>query len=306
MSFAITKIRSIRESGKDECWLRDLIYDDPTILGLGNLQAVTKEKAQPQGGRLDLLLKNPEDDSMYEVEIQLGPTDESHIIRTIEYWESEKRRWPRRSHTAVLVAETITSRFFKVVGLLSQAVPIIGIQANIVEVAGIQALHFTKIIDSYEEPEETEAPQKVYDERHWIETSPGTLDCAHWYRDLLERVSRDVPIKYFDSYISLTVGGRARVWINRRANNRAFIEVKPPEASFQEIVEHLNAANVPFGTRSGSMLTFNTSFAELRASASHHEWLATRLVRQLTTESDRPPNHASEPRAQVSREAPPV
>ena len=91
------KVCSIRECGKNEFWLRDKIYDDPTILGLGNLQAVTKEKVQPQGGRLDLLLKNPEDDSMYEVEIQLGPTDESHIIRTIEYWESEKKRWPRRS-----------------------------------------------------------------------------------------------------------------------------------------------------------------------------------------------------------------
>ena len=74
---------TIRQCGYDEYWLRDTIFEDPAILGLGDLQAVMKEKSQSQGGRLDLLLKNPEDDSMFEVELQLGATDESHIIRTI-------------------------------------------------------------------------------------------------------------------------------------------------------------------------------------------------------------------------------
>ena len=102
---------------------------DPSILGLGDLQPVMKEKTQSQGGRLDLLLKD-DDDTMYEVEIQLEETNPSHIIRTIEYWDNEKKRWPSRSHKAVLVAEKINSRFFNVVQLLSKAVPIIGIQAR--------------------------------------------------------------------------------------------------------------------------------------------------------------------------------
>jgi len=66
-----TKVLSINECGHDEYWLRDRIFADPTILGLGDLQAVMREKGQSQGGRLDLLLKNPEDDSMFEVELQL-------------------------------------------------------------------------------------------------------------------------------------------------------------------------------------------------------------------------------------------
>ncbi|MFH0996770.1 MAG: hypothetical protein V1844_14935 [Pseudomonadota bacterium] len=273
----ITKTRAIRECGKDEFWLRDRIYDDPTILGLGNLQAISKEKSLPQGGRLDLLLKNPDDDSMYEIEIQLGPTNESHIIRTIEYWDSEKRRWPKRSHTAVLVAETITNRFFNVVSLLSQAVPIIGIQATIVQIGDSLALHFTKMIDSYEEPEENEAPQQ-YDDRHWIERSPGGLDCARWYKKTLEGLYGEIPIKYFESYISLTVAGLARVWINRRKNNRAFIEIKPAEAAFQEVVENLNSRNIPFGTRENKYITFNLNSVELQSSAEVHEWLAEHLA----------------------------
>jgi hypothetical protein len=86
-----TEVVGVRDAGFDEYWLRDRIYDDPSIVGLGELVVVMKEKTQAQGGRLDLLLKNPSDDAMFEVEIQLGSTDESHMIRTIEYWDNEKR-----------------------------------------------------------------------------------------------------------------------------------------------------------------------------------------------------------------------
>ena len=48
---------------------------------------------------------------------QLGKTDESHIIRTIEYWDIERKRYPQYDHTAVIVAEEITSRFLNVIGL---------------------------------------------------------------------------------------------------------------------------------------------------------------------------------------------
>ena len=30
--------------------------------------------------------------------------DESHIIRTIEYWDIERRRYPQYEHVAVIVA----------------------------------------------------------------------------------------------------------------------------------------------------------------------------------------------------------
>lgn len=287
----ITRTRTIRDMGKNEFWLRDRIYDDPTILGLGNLQAVTKEKSLPQGGRLDLLLENQDDGSMYEVEIQMGATDESHIIRTIEYWDIGRRRWPRRSHTAVLVAETITSRFFNVVSLLSQVVPIIGIQANIVQVGETDALHFTKIINSYVEPEPD--PPQPYDERHWIEQFPGGLDCARWYRQLLERLYGEVPIKYFESYLSLTVDGTARVWVNgRKKIDRAFIELKPEEGRFEEVVENLNAKNLAYGTRDTKYVTFNTSPMELQTNAAAHEWLAAQIAPSAvkTAEPDAEPD----------------
>jgi hypothetical protein len=113
--------------------------------------AIAKERQQSTGGRLDILLKNPEDDSMYEVEVMLGETEETHIIRTIEYWDNEKRKWPQRQHFAVLVAEHINRRFFNVIHLLSHSIPIIAIQVSILAAYDKKSLSFTKVLDTYEE-----------------------------------------------------------------------------------------------------------------------------------------------------------
>ena len=77
----IAQFISIREAGSDEYWLQNQIFENPACLGLGELEAIAKERQQSSGGRLDILLKNSEDDSMYQVEVMLGETDETHIIR---------------------------------------------------------------------------------------------------------------------------------------------------------------------------------------------------------------------------------
>ena len=71
--------------------------------------------ASTRAGRLDLLLQDPDTMRRYEVELQLGTTDEAHIIRTIEYWDIERKRYPRYEHCAVLVAKDVTSGFLNVI-----------------------------------------------------------------------------------------------------------------------------------------------------------------------------------------------
>lgn len=86
----------------NEKWVQNVIAENPEILGLGNLQLKDKERIQPHAGRLDLLLQSDDDsNTRYEVEIQLGKTDESHIIRTIEYWDIERNLHPSYDHVAV-------------------------------------------------------------------------------------------------------------------------------------------------------------------------------------------------------------
>jgi hypothetical protein len=110
----------------NEKWLQGRIVDDPSLLGLGDLDVRDIERVQPKAGRLDLLLFDPESNTRYEVEIQLGPTDESHIIRTVEYWDLERRRYPQYEHVAVIVAEEITARFFNVIALIEELFRFVG------------------------------------------------------------------------------------------------------------------------------------------------------------------------------------
>ena len=102
-----------------ERWLQDIIEKDPTIIGLGEVEVYRRERKQSSGGRIDFLMVNSDNTTMYEVEVMLGSTDESHIIRTIEYWDLEKRRFPSRNHKAVIIAENITNRFFNVISLMN-------------------------------------------------------------------------------------------------------------------------------------------------------------------------------------------
>src|SRR5437763_17140554 len=103
---------------------------------------------QPGAGRLDLLLEEPDPDAArrYEVEVQLGPTDEAHIIRTIEYWDIERKRYPQYDHCAVLVAEDITSRFLNVISLFNGTIPFVALQMQALKVGEHTTLIFTNLI----------------------------------------------------------------------------------------------------------------------------------------------------------------
>jgi len=214
----------IRNAGKDEYWLQDIIYENPKIIGLGDLVAVNKEKKQASGGRLDILLKEPTENLMYEVEVMLGETDPSHIIRSIEYWDNEKRKYPQRQHFCVLIAESFDRRYFNVIQLMSLNIPMIAIQADLLEVNGEKILNFSKIIDIYTEPEEDEEDIKQVNESTWNADSPWTNLNAKEIYDSLKGKHDRIDLRYTQSYISINIDGRNAYWLCKR--------IKPTSALF--------------------------------------------------------------------------
>jgi hypothetical protein len=159
----------LRDAGLNEKWLQDRIAEDPTLLGLGELGIVTREHSQPAGGRVDFLMRDSEGETFYEVELMLGSLDESHIIRTIEYWDIERQRRPSYDHRAVIVAEQITTRFFNVLRLLNRAVPLIAIKLSAFKMnEGEIVLHPVIVLDVIEEiAEEDSLPAEPSDRAHW-------------------------------------------------------------------------------------------------------------------------------------------
>lgn len=105
------------------------------------------EKSQFSGGRLDMLLADSLNDIRYEVEIMLGATDPSHIVRCLEYWDIERRRYPAYDHIAVLIAEDVTSRFLNVMSLLAGSIPLVAIQLSALQVNDSVLLNFVKVLD---------------------------------------------------------------------------------------------------------------------------------------------------------------
>src|SRR5439155_23981487 len=167
---------SLREAGVTESWLENEIEKDPTILRLGDVTIIERQRRQEKAGRLDLLLEDDSGDKRYEVELMLGSTDESHLIRTIEYWYIERRKWPAYDHTAVLIAEELTARFLNVIGLFSGSIPIIAIQVNAFHVDGKLVLHFVKVLDSRStrKDETTQIQAKATDRQYWISRASAT------------------------------------------------------------------------------------------------------------------------------------
>ena len=195
----------------DERWIQERIAEDPSILGLGDLVLRDKERMQPRAGRLDLLLQDPETYRRYEVEVQLGRTDESHIIRTIEYWDIERKRYPQYDHCAVIVAEDVTGRFLNVINLFNGFIPLIAIQMSVLQVGEQMTLLFTKVLD--ELPlglvEEDEEVQETADRAYWeARATRETVALADKLLEIIKAFDPALELKYNKYYIGLAKGDR--------------------------------------------------------------------------------------------------
>ena len=171
MKYIKPEIINLKTSSEyNEKWLQARIQEDPSIIGLGDLEFRYSEKMMVGGGRLDTILYDPESNRRYEVEIQLGKTDESHIIRTLEYWDIERKRNPQYEHCAVIIAEDITSRFLNVISLFNGYIPFIAIQVKAIKVGDNISLFFTKVLDEVrldllEEDNQSEPTDRNYWEK---------------------------------------------------------------------------------------------------------------------------------------------
>jgi hypothetical protein len=205
------KLQSISLRDLGEKWVQRQIADDPAILGLGDLVLKDRERRQPRAGRLDLLLQDPESLKRYEVEIQLGATDESHIIRTIEYWDNERKLYPQHEHAAVIVAEDITSRFRNVIALFNGAIPLIALKMTGYRIGAEHALTFVRVLDEIrlglvedDEPVSEPADRAMWEFSRGSETSLAMTD--HLLR-LVNEVEPKAVLNYNRNYIGLKVGG---------------------------------------------------------------------------------------------------
>lgn len=247
MEFTKFEVISLRKHPDlNERWVQDRIADDPSILGLGDLILRDRERIQPRAGRLDLLLQDADSNRRYEIEIQLGPTDESHIIRTIEYWDIERKRYPQYEHTAVIVAEDITSRFLNVISLFNGTIPLIAIQMKALRTGDKIGLVFTTVMNQLtlglvEEDEEAEEPT---DRAYWeARGSKKTLAMADELHKMARAHDTNLELKFNKFYIGLAKDGQPRNFLIFRPL-KSFVRFEPRLEKSPETQERLESAGL--------------------------------------------------------------
>lgn len=230
----------------NEKWVQDRIANDPGILGLGDIVLKDRERNQPRAGRLDLLLQDVDSSRRYEIEVQLGAIDESHIIRTIEYWDIERKRYPQYEHTAVIVAEDITSRFLNVISLFNGMIPLVAIQMKALRSENKVGLVFTTVVDqrALGLVDEDEESQELTDRTYWESRgSKKTVGIADQLLEIAKTHDPTLELKYNKFYIGLAKNGQPRNFIVFRPK-KGFMRFEPRLKNSPDTQERFESAGL--------------------------------------------------------------
>ncbi len=258
----------------NEKWVQELIAGDPTILGLGDLVLRDKERSQPRAGRLDLLLQDTESKRRYEVELQLGATDEAHIIRAIEYWDIERKRYPQYDHCAVIVAEDITSRFLNVVSLFNGTIPLIAIQMQALKLGEEVTLVFTKVMDELLRgaiDEDEEAESAPTDRSYWERRgSKQTVQLADELLGIAREFDPSLELKYNKFYIGISKNGQP---FN-------FMALRPRKATINLEIKLARSDDIDAGIDDAGLerLEYYTRWGAYRLSLDQHDIVGKRTI----------------------------
>jgi hypothetical protein len=138
-----------------------------------------------------------------------------------------------------------------VIQILSGAVPLIAIQANIVQSPHGRSLHFTKVLDVYEEPDDdTSSDGGVYDEAYWTAHSKQTLDAAKFLFDLTKNIYVGTEVRFNKYSITLSANGYNQMSVKKRSGTNVLLEVRYG-AEQEAIRVVLDANGVQFNDQHG-------------------------------------------------------
>ncbi len=250
----------LRSIGLDEKWLQARIQDDPSILGLGDLEIAGREHRQPVGGRIDFLMRDSEAETYYEVEVMLGSLDESHIVRTIEYWDIERQRRPQYEHRAVIVAETITARFFNVLRLLNRAVPLVAVKISAFQFGENIILHPVTVLDVIEEADISDVdPIEQTNRAFWEQKSnPASLSIMDRIVAAVRSDNVEPRLTYNRHHIAMGTTGYNFCWFHpRKTLGHCHVEFRTLNDGREGVLHTLQSGGIDASPRRADHISFS-------------------------------------------------
>ncbi len=186
---------------------------------------------------------------------------------------------PQYDHTAVIVAEDITSRFLNVIGLFNGFIPIIALQVSAIETPEGVGLHFTKVLDTIrlgylDEDEET---GELTDRNYW-ETkrgTPQTVKLADRILEIAKEFISSIDQSYNKYYIGFWVDGKPLNFaICRPQKNALRLEIRLPKSEeYDEVISSSGLDMLDYDKRWGN---YRLRLTE-KDIKEHHETIKTLL-----------------------------
>ena len=162
-----------------------------------------------------------------------------HILFVIEYWDIERKRYPQYDHCAVLVAETVTSRFLNVVSLFNGTIPLIALQMQALKVGDNITLIFSTVMDEFSRgrvDEDEDAESAPTDRDYWEnKATNNTVGLADDLLGLVKEIDEKLELKYNKFYIGLAQEGHPFNFVTFRPRKKnILLTVKIPQSEETE------------------------------------------------------------------------
>jgi hypothetical protein len=193
----------MRDVGKDESWLLDILQEHPDLIGLGG--CLKSEKRDSFPNRCHIALTDLVGDVRYDVVLMRGEIDSARIVTALEFWDRTARKRDTKYHFVLLVAEFYEGRYFNLLQTMSLHLPLIVIQANLLEAGGDYILSFSRLFERYIDFTEDVNTTTVAVSM-WREKSPWTLKVAEELFALID--ADDKCIVYREEQIDIQLQGR--------------------------------------------------------------------------------------------------
>jgi hypothetical protein len=118
-------VSTVTDLDKDEGWLRGWLEEDPTRLGLGDL-----DKADSAADD-DRSFVATDDDRCFSVDVQLGEMEASRGFQVLDNWARNRVLHPDKTHVAVLVTEVMSDRYQTTLETLAEHLPLVVVELQV-------------------------------------------------------------------------------------------------------------------------------------------------------------------------------
>ncbi|MGD8486185.1 MAG: hypothetical protein PVH07_06050, partial [Chloroflexota bacterium] len=119
-------VSTVTELGKDEVWLQGWLREQPSRLGLGELE-VTDGVADDE----DRSLVATDEGRCFSVDVQLGEMEASRGFQVLDNWARNRVRHPDKTHVAVLVTEVVSDRYETTLQTLAEHLPLVVVELQV-------------------------------------------------------------------------------------------------------------------------------------------------------------------------------